>query len=59
MTFEDPIYYRNQNDLVAVSLDGGETVLTPTGRQLPVTGTIWEESDEDLRKDLNDNQQAM
>ena len=40
------LYYRNCVNAVAISLDDGETVFTPEGRNIPLT-PAWEWTDED------------
>lgn len=40
------LFYRNRKGDVAVSLDDGETVWTPQGRNIPMT-PAWEWADED------------
>lgn len=52
----DIIYYSNRAGKVVVSLDGGETVLLPTGREVPWDAG-WVESDEDLRERLTSEQE--
>jgi len=57
----DILFYRNKVNQVAFSLDDGDTVYTPQGRNIPIT-SAWTESDEDglevsltaVQKDLLD-----
>jgi len=46
MTDIEILFYRNCKGAVAVSLDDGETVWTPQGRNIPIT-PAWEWTDED------------
>ncbi|MDB4277995.1 hypothetical protein N9917_00030 [Deltaproteobacteria bacterium] len=52
----DPLYYRNRANAVAVSVDDGETVIIPLGRELPWR-EVWEEVDGDLRAELSEAQE--
>lgn len=54
----DIAYYTNRAGKVVVSLDGGETVLLPTGRSVPWDAG-WVESDEELRGRLSDEQEQQ
>jgi hypothetical protein len=38
-------FYRNAAGAVAVSLDGGETLVNQAGRQMPVDESVWAECD--------------
>ena len=54
----EPLYYRNIKGAVALSVDDGETVWTPEGRNIPMT-PVWEWTDEDNLEPLLGPEQAM
>lgn len=43
----DAIFYRNQSGTLAISVDGGASVVVPTGRVMAPT-EAWEETEDDI-----------
>jgi len=54
----EPLYYRNCKGDVALSLDDGETIWTPQGRNIPMTPS-WEWTDEEDLEVLLSTPQAQ
>ena len=47
MDEQDIVLYTNSKGGVAISIDGGETLMIADGRTLPVGETVWTEGDVD------------
>lgn len=41
------IFYQNPRGGYAVSIDGGDTVVLPTGNRIDLVGSVWTEADDE------------